>query len=169
MASKGVQSYNQPDLSLSIEDRIKRLHQELTSTPGYNGYDVSGLKQCKFISADAPSQSCVWELVVIPQLCNKSGNLHGGAAATILDSLTSTALLTIAKHGFLDAGHVSRALNTTYLRPVPVGTKCIVECEIVAAGKKTCMVRGVIRLPDGKVAVHCAHDKVVFQRPPTKL
>lgn len=96
-------------------------------------------------------------------LCNKGGNLHGGAAATLLDSLTSTSLLTIAKPGFLDAGHVSRNLNTTYLRPVPVGSKCTVECEVVAAGKNTAMVRGVIKNADGKVAVFCVHDKAVFK------
>ena len=95
--------------------------------------------------------------------------MHGGAATTILDSLTSAVLLTIAKPGFLDAGHVSRALNTTFLRPVPVGTKCTVECEVVAAGKKTAMVRGVIKLPNGKIAVHCAHDKAVFAKPAAKL
>lgn len=98
-----------------------------------------------------------------PILCNKGGNLHGGAAATLLDSLTSTALLTIAKPGFLDAGHVSRNLNTTYLRPLPSGTKCTVECNVVAAGKNTAMVKGVIKTLDGKIAVFCAHDKAVFK------
>jgi acyl-coenzyme A thioesterase 13 len=167
--SKGIQSYNAPDLSLPIEERIKNLHEELTNTPGYNGYDVLGLRQCKFVSASTEKQSSNWELYVTPELCNKGGNLHGGAAATILDTLTSTALLTIAKPGFLDAGHVSRNLNTTYLRPLPAGSKVTVECEVVAAGKNTAMVRGVIKTQDGKIAVFCAHDKAVFKRPAAKL
>ena len=167
--SKGIQSYNKPDFSLSVEDRIKNLHEELSNTPGYNGYDTLGLRQCKFISASSEMQSSTWSLNVTPELCNKSGNLHGGAAATILDSLTSTALLTIAKPGFLDAGHVSRNLNTTYLRPLPAGTKAIVECGVVAAGKNTAMVKGVIKTLDGKVAVFCAHDKAVFKSPASKL
>jgi acyl-coenzyme A thioesterase 13 len=167
MTSKGIQSYNAPDLSLPIETRIRNLHTELTTTPGYVGYDTLGLRQCVFLSASAATQSSTWELTVTPELCNKGGNLHGGAAATILDSLTSTALLTIAKPGFLDAGHVSRNLNTTYLRPLPVGSKVRVECEVVAAGKNTAMVKGVIRTVDGKVAVFCAHDKAVFKK--TKL
>lgn len=161
---KGIQSYLHVDLKQSIEDRIKTLQQELIASPEYAGFDVSGLKQCKFISANATSQSSTWELTVTPELCNKSGNLHGGAAATLLDTLTSTAFLTIAKEGFLDAGHVSRALNTTYLRPVPVGSVCRVECEVVAAGKNTAMARGVIYSADGKACVHCVHDKAVFKK-----
>jgi acyl-coenzyme A thioesterase 13 len=164
MAPKGIQSYLHVDLKQSIEDRIKALQQEIIASPEYAGFDVSGLKQCKFISADASTQSSLWEFTVTPDLCNKSGNLHGGAAATLLDTLTSTALLTIAKEGFLDAGHVSRSLNTTYLRPVPVGSVCRVECEVVAAGRNTAMVRGVIYSADGKASVHCVHDKAVFKK-----
>jgi len=171
MASKGkgILSYQAPDFSLPIEDRILNLYKELTTTPGYNGYDTLGLRQCTFVSADAATQSTVWTLNVTPELCNKGGNLHGGAAATILDTLTSTALLTIAKPGFLDYGHVSRNLSTTYLRPLPAGSQARVECEVVAAGKNTAMVRGVIKTLDGKIAVFCAHDKAVFKNPAAKL
>lgn len=169
MSSKGIMAYQSPDLSLPIEERIQNIYEELSNTPGYNGFDVLGLKQCKFVSANAEKQSTSWELIVTPELCNKGGNLHGGAAATILDTLTSTALLTIAKPGFLDAGHVSRNLNTTYLRPLPAGSKATVECEVVAAGKNTAMVRGVIKTQDGKIAVFCAHDKAVFKKSAEKL
>ncbi|KAF2420566.1 thioesterase [Tothia fuscella] len=162
--AKGIAAYNNPNLSLPIEERIKALIGEIIESPDYAGFDVSGLKQCKFISASTEKQSTSWELTITDALCNKSGNLHGGAAATILDTLTSTALLTIAKPGFLDAGHVSRSLNTTYLRPAPSGMRCRVECEVVAAGKNTAMVRGVIMTMDGKVCVHCAHDKAVFKK-----
>lgn len=159
-----TRAYYNPNLSLPIDERVKALFNEIIADPNYNGFDVAALKHCTFISASAEKQSTSWELNVTPDLCNKSGNLHGGAAATILDSLTSTALLTIAKPGFLDAGHVSRTLSTTYTRPVPAGTKCRVECEVVAAGKNTAMVRGIIMTMDGKACVHCAHDKAVFKK-----
>lgn len=165
MATKGISSYNNPDLSLPVEDRIRALHNELINTSDYKGFDTSPLAACRFVSASEAAQSTTWTLHVTPELCNKSGNLHGGAAATILDSLTSTALLTIAKPGFLDAGHVSRSLICTYTRPVPAGTTVRIECEVVAAGKNTALVRGVIRTADGKACVHCSHDKAVFKKP----
>lgn len=159
----GLRSYMKTDFSLPIEERIKSLVKELSHNPLYEGFDSLVLRQAKFLSFDVPSQSTKWEFTVTPILCNKGGNLHGGAAATLLDTLTSTALLVIAKPGYLDAGHVSRNLNTTYLRPLPMGTKCIVECSVVAAGKNTAMVKGTILTTDGKVGVFCAHDKAVFK------
>lgn len=45
-----------------------------------------------------------------------------------------------------------------------MGSKCRVECEVVAAGKNTAMVKGVIKTVDGKTAVFCAHDKAVFKK-----
>jgi acyl-coenzyme A thioesterase 13 len=59
---------------------------------------------------------------------------------------------------------VSRSLSTTYLRPVPVGSVCRVECEVVAAGRNTACVRGVIYTSGGKAGVHCVHDKAVFKK-----
>jgi len=119
-------------------------------------------------------------------MCNKSNNLHGGAACTVLgegshaitqnsigvphltdvlDNLTSTALLTIAKEGFLDGGHVSRTITMTYLRPVPVGTKVRLICKAVAAGKRLAHCTGQIETLDGKVCVTMLHDKAVLPRP----
>jgi acyl-coenzyme A thioesterase 13 len=164
----GIQSYMKTDFSLPIGERIQSLVDEVCHNPLYEGFDSLVLRQAKFLSYDLPSQSTKWEFTVTPILCNKGGNLHGGAAATLLDTLTSTALLVIAKPGYLDAGHVSRNLNTTYLRPLPAGTKCIVECNVVAAGKNTAMVKGTLKTLDGKVAVFCAHDKAVF-KPANKL
>lgn len=31
---------------------------------------------------------------------------------------------------------MSRTLNVTYLKPVPVGETCIIECEVVSIGKR---------------------------------
>lgn len=63
---------------------------------------------------------------------------------------------------------VSRNLSLTYLKPVPVGEKVLVECEIVSAGKKLCHLKGRMkRASDGVVLATCEHDKVSFD-PPSK-
>jgi acyl-coenzyme A thioesterase 13 len=164
---RGIRAYPQPNLSLSVGDRVLDLHNGLTA-PLPDGesvcFDTLPLQHATFVSASAESQSTSWSFTAAPALCNKGGNLHGGCAATLLDSLTSATLLTIAKPGFLDGGHVSRTLSCTFLRPVPMGTECVVECRVVAAGKRTANVTGEIKTKDGKVCVTCVHDKAVFER-----
>lgn len=86
-----------------------------------------------------------------------------------MDMLTSMALATVSKPGFLDKGHVSRTITMSYLRPVPMGVKTRISCRIVAAGRNLANLSGEIRSPDGKVLVTCIHDKAVFSSGETKL
>lgn len=112
----GIQAYNKPEPSLSVPDRVCALYAELTAPPPPGEsvcFDALPLTHATLISASAESQSTLWSFTYAPALCNESGNLHGGCAATLLDTLTSTALLTIARPGFLDCGHVSRTLSCT--------------------------------------------------------
>lgn len=62
--------------------------------------------------------------------------VHGGCIATLFDTTTTAALLPNSKPGFWSAAGVSRTLNVTYLRPVPVGTTVIIENEVTHAGKR---------------------------------
>lgn len=94
------------------------------------------------------------------------GALHGGAAATILDNLTSITVATVAsRSGWTNAG-VSRSLNCTYLRPVVMGSVATVECRVLHVGRNLCELAGVIRNDDGEVAVVCAHGKAAVNYPP---
>lgn len=96
--------------------------------------------------------------------CNTSGNLHGGAQATIFDLLTSVSLMPVAKPGFWMNGGVSRTLNVTYLRPAPEGEVLECECEVVGVGKGLAFIRAVFRrVGDGKVISTCEHNKAAVE------
>ena len=158
-------AYQAPDLSLTLHQRCLAIKKALADDPNYEGWDTSGLRNVELIKADPVEQTTLWELTITPIMCNKGQSLHGGCAATILDSLTSTALLTVARPGFMDGGHVSRTLSCTYLRPVPRGARVQIQSWVQAAGKKTANIRGEIRTMDGKRCVTCVHDKAVLPKP----
>ncbi|KIV95802.1 hypothetical protein PV10_03412 [Exophiala mesophila] len=154
---------------LPMRERVLALHKEITRDDGYRGFDTISLEGTNLTLVECESNRTVWEMDIPAHVCNKSGNLHGGAAATILDNLTSTALVTIAREGFLDSGHVSRTITMSYLRPVPLGSKARIECDVQAAGKNTANLLGKI-IVNGKLAVTCVHDKAVFSiKPAAKL
>lgn len=153
--------YGRPNLDKPIWDRVVELHNAVTNDPNHTGPDAVASRGAKLLHVSEGRTE--WELTIEPRHCNKNGNLHGGTACTLLDNLTSTACLTIAKPGFLDGNHVSRTITMTYLRPVPKGSKVKITGEIVAAGRTTVHVKGDIMV-NGKVCVTCIHDKVVIPR-----
>lgn len=155
--------YQNPDTALSVSDRVNALINAIVHDPAYCGPDTLAHRAGDITLTSARLGRTEWTMNVTTEHCNKSKNLHGGMACTILDNLTSTALLTLAKPGFLDAGHVSRTITMSYLRPVPLGSKVTIVCEVVQAGRNTANLKGEIRI-DGKRCVTCVHDKAVFQK-----
>ncbi|KAI1172998.1 Thioesterase/thiol ester dehydrase-isomerase [Nemania sp. FL0916] len=127
-------------------------------------------------SAAPPHPRAVIRLTVQPAHANAFGNLHGGCAATIFDVCTTFVLHVISRPGFWQVGGVSRTLNVTYLRPVPVGTTVDIECEVVNAGQRLSALRAVMRTveeeEDGKegvVLAICEHGKYNTDPPLKKL
>ncbi|GKT48561.1 acyl-coenzyme A thioesterase 13 [Colletotrichum spaethianum] len=108
-----------------------------------------------------PNPSAIFSFTVLPEHCNRANNLHGGAAATLFDSLTTLPIALINdKPGFWQFLGVSRTLNCSYLRPAPAGEECLVECEVVQIGKTLCQLRGTLRRKsDGLVLATCEHHK----------
>jgi acyl-coenzyme A thioesterase 13 len=105
---------------------------------------------------------------------NFLGNLHGGCTSTLFDVCTTFPLQLISRPGFWQYGGVSRTLNVTYLRPVPVGTIVDVECEIIHAGQRLSSLRGVMRIAmsdgtKGPVLATCEHAKFNTDPPVQKL
>lgn len=153
------------DFSLPLEERVRVLLASLAQNPQYQGFGTTCIQCVELISASQSTQSIRYALTVLPHLCNIAGSLHGGAAATLFDTLTSSALITIAKPGYWDTLAVSRTLTVTFLRPISLGTKVFLDCEVVAAGKRMAHLRGTMKTADGKVCATCTHDSTAVEMP----
>ncbi|KAM0524540.1 hypothetical protein ACHAPE_000637 [Trichoderma viride] len=128
----------------------------------HQGWVHSLIPAIKIVSTDStlPHPSVTFSFIVQDEHTNGMGNLHGGAAATLLDFLTSTALSLVSKPGFWQMMGVSRTLNTTYMRPIPAGMEVLIHCEILQVGKRLCALRGTVRRKsDGELLCICEHNK----------
>ncbi|SMR64193.1 unnamed protein product [Zymoseptoria tritici ST99CH_3D1] len=122
----------------------------------------------KQVTRTGPNSSAVvFTFVVDRYYCNVSGNLHGGAQATIYDMLTGMSIQGIGRRDFWMNGGVSRSLSVTYLRPAPEGTLLECDVELMHAGKSLALMRGVMRrADDGKLISTCEHDKAAVAAKP---
>lgn len=153
-----VKSYTAwSDISKSFEERL-RAYLNICKHPEYSCYDAAAMRNVDFVSASVGRTE--FAFTVTDDMCNVNGTLHGGCAATMLDCLTSTPGMTIAKPGFLEEGTMSRTLSCTYLRALRPGDKVKVVCEVMHAGKTLAHFRGDMIDEQGRVAVSCVHDKV---------
>ncbi|KAK3696036.1 hypothetical protein LTR37_018178 [Vermiconidia calcicola] len=91
---------------------------------------------------------------------NPAMGLHGGMSAAIFDTGTTWVLDVIRKPGFWEHFGTTRTLNLTFLRPAAEGEMLRLESEIVQAGKRLCLIKGVLRREsDGAIVSTCEHQK----------
>jgi len=153
-------------MKLPAKERLISMLQAYVSDPDYHGWDAQLVRDdYTFVTVDDEVGATAIEAEIKPYMCNGAGNLHGGAAATIMDNLTSTALMVLSRPGKMEYGTVTRNLAVTILRPVKMGTRVRIESEVVSVGKTLANVQGWIKTLDGKVCVTCSHDKAIVSGP----
>ena len=131
------------------------------------------------ITDAGPEGSVEYELYIAPNFSNLNSRIHtkiqiiaftntppdvmhGGAAGVIFDMATTTALCPVARPGFWEfMGGVTRTLNISYLKAVPIGTTVRLISKVMSVGKQMAMIRGEMTSLDGKIT-YCTveHHKV---------
>ncbi|KAG8162695.1 hypothetical protein KVR01_007173 [Diaporthe batatas] len=111
--------------------------------------------------------SCTTRLLIGAELGNYNGVMHGGAAGVIFDMLTTIALGPVARPGFWSfLGGVTRTLNISYLKAVPIGTTVIVHAYVYQVGRQTAYIKGWMTSEDGKtIYAVCDHHKIHVPTP----
>ena len=80
---------------------------------------------------------------------NPIGSVHGGIAATLLDSVMGCAVQTTLPHGRV---YTTLELKISYLRPMTVANGTITaEGRVISAGRKAAFAEGKIFDPTGKL------------------
>lgn len=87
-----------------------------------------------------------------PAAANPLGSLHGGACATLLDSVMGCAVHTTLGPG---VGYGTLELKVNYIRTVPVdGRRLVGTGSIIHVGRSTATAEGKVVDPDGRLVAH---------------
>lgn len=89
---------------------------------------------------------------------NPLGGVHGGFAATILDSVTGCAV-----HTTLNVGdsYGTVDLNVKMVRPIPLETKLIAKGNVLNVSKTVAISEGNIKDESGKIYAHATATCVI--------
>ena len=94
---------------------------------------------------------------------NPLGTVHGGLAATMLDSCNSISANCQIDKGFLT---MTTDIRINYLRPMTVSTgEVTATAKIEKVGKKVIFVNGVMQDNDGKVYATASSTELVVEYP----
>ncbi|MFE4531114.1 PaaI family thioesterase [Streptomyces anulatus] len=87
-----------------------------------------------------------------PDFANPLGTVHGGIAATLLDSVMGCAVHTTLPAG---AGYTTLELKVNYIRTARTdGQKLIAEGTVVHAGRRVATAEGKVLDEQGKLIAH---------------
>lgn len=83
---------------------------------------------------------------------NPAGTVHGGVAATLLDSCMGLAVRTMLPRG---AGSTTLEFKISFLRPITPGMGVLrAEGKVLTSGRRVGSAEGWLTGPDGKLLVH---------------
>ncbi|KAH8380571.1 hypothetical protein KR009_011526 [Drosophila setifemur] len=119
-----------------------------------NGFDRV-LRMIKI--TDGGDGRAVGEFTVGPEHLNRQGTLHGGLTATIVDNVTTYALMSKGSHPGVTAN-----LNVSFIAPAKPGEVVEIEAQTIRAGKKMAYLDCILRIKsDGKIVAKGGQVKYI--------
>ncbi|XP_003389589.1 PREDICTED: acyl-coenzyme A thioesterase 13-like [Amphimedon queenslandica] len=137
--------------SSSMVSKIQQLGKMLSETKSFDRV----LSKVRIVSAAKGKLSC--ELTVGEEHTNLGGTLHGGLTATIIDSVSTWAIVS-AEH----PPGVSTDLNISYMRPAKIGETVIIDAECLKVGKTLAFASvSLLNKDTGKLIAQGRHTKYI--------
>lgn len=126
-------------------------------------YACTTILQVTILSAEAGKATA--QVEITKELANRYGTAHGAAIATLVDSISTMALMTYNLEK--PTPGVSLDLSVQYLSAIPEGSTIIIEAETVKKGQSVAFLSvQVMDKESNKLLARGSHVKFV---PSTKL
>lgn len=90
------------------------------------------------------------------EMCNPTGVLHGGMAATILDDLTGATVIVMTGRYFASVN-----LHVDYLAPARMGERVFCRSRLVRQGKRLIHTEGELRSAAGDLVAKSTSNLIV--------
>mmetsp|Transcript_6413 Transcript_6413/g.15984 ORF Transcript_6413/g.15984 Transcript_6413/m.15984 type:complete len:164 (-) Transcript_6413:956-1447(-) len=136
----------------------------LLASESFDRQALAGLHDFRF----EPGR-CVCRFPVLPHVQNRYGTLHGGCVATLVDVVSTAALVTVSA-----APGVSVDLGVSFMSPGPSGQEVEVDAEVLRVGKSLAFLEVTIRTVNGgRLVAKGTHTKFLpglgYPPPPTSM
>lgn len=95
-----------------------------------------------------------------PEHANTIGGIHGGFAATVIDTVTGCAVHTAMQPG---DSYTTISLELKMLRPTPMGEPMFAEGRLVNVSRRLGVAEGLLRSADGKLIAQGSATCMVFR------
>ena len=120
-------------------------------------------KTLNFFLLEAEEGRVVFQGTPTFDFYNPIGTVHGGWAATLLDSCMGCAIHTLLKKGF---GYTTAELKINMVRPLSDKTGPVrAEGKVIHPGRQVATSEGRLYGPDGKLYAHGTTTCVIFELP----
>ena len=116
------------------------------------GYDIVEASPGRVVVAAVPTDA----------LLNPAGTVHGGFAATLLDSCMGLAVWSATEKGF---GSTTLEFKISFVRPITPATGLVrAEGTVLTLGRRVGTAEGRLTDASGKLLVHATTTCLIFER-----
>jgi len=115
------------------------------------GYDIVDVAKGRVVTAAEPHAGHL----------NPSGTVHGGVAATLLDSAMGLAIRTMLEKGF---AQTTLEFKISLVRPITPQTGLVkAEGKVISCGRRISTAEGTLRDTNGRVLAHGTTTCLIFE------